>query len=64
MRGEPDVDPTQITVRGPVSVVEVMQFARLSAFDVSGLSGQTQRRTRPRRRRAAAAERHSEVVVS
>ncbi len=38
VRGEPEVDPKQITVSGPVSAIEVMQFARLSAFDVSGLS--------------------------
>jgi YbbR domain-containing protein len=45
VRGEPDVDPKQITVRGPSSLVEVMQFARLAPFDVSGLSeGQHKRR--------------------
>jgi YbbR domain-containing protein len=44
VKGEPDVDPTQLTVRGPVSVVEVMQFARLAAFDVSGLSEGVHRR--------------------
>ena len=44
VKGEPDVDPTQLTVRGPVSVIEVMQFARLAAFDVSGLSEGTHRR--------------------
>lgn len=38
VRGEPEVDPKQITVSGPLSAIEVMQFARLSAFDVSGLS--------------------------
>ena len=30
------VDPTSITVMGPASLVEVMQFVRLAAFDVSG----------------------------
>jgi YbbR domain-containing protein len=30
------VDPTNITVVGPASLVEVMQFVRLAAFDVSG----------------------------
>jgi YbbR domain-containing protein len=30
------VDPTSITVLGPASLVEVMQFVRLAAFDVSG----------------------------
>ncbi|MEO7037997.1 MAG: YbbR-like domain-containing protein [Polyangiaceae bacterium] len=44
VKGEPDVDPTQLTVRGPVSVIEVMQFARLAAFDVSGLSEGTHHR--------------------
>ncbi len=29
------VDPTHITVLGPASMVEVMQFVRLAAFDVS-----------------------------
>jgi YbbR domain-containing protein len=38
VRGEPEVDPKTITVSGPVSSIEIMQFARLSAFDVSGLS--------------------------
>lgn len=42
--GEPQVDPKEITVRGPVSLVEVMQFARLAAFDVSGLTEGTYRR--------------------
>ncbi|HTV24582.1 MAG TPA: CdaR family protein [Polyangiaceae bacterium] len=30
------VDPTSIAVLGPASLVEVMQFVRLAAFDVSG----------------------------
>lgn len=38
VKGEPEVDPKQMTVIGPVSAIEVMQFARLQAFDVSGLS--------------------------
>ncbi len=38
VKGEPEVDPKQMTVRGPASLVEVMQFARLAPFDVSGLS--------------------------
>jgi YbbR domain-containing protein len=38
VKGEPDVEPKQMTVRGPASLVEVMQFARLAPFDVSGLS--------------------------
>jgi hypothetical protein len=38
IKGEPVVDPKQIDVRGPVSLVEVMQFARLAAYDVTGLT--------------------------
>jgi len=38
VRGEPEVDPTHVTVRGPAGLVEVMQFVRLAAFDVSGLT--------------------------
>jgi YbbR-like protein len=38
VKGEPEVEPTQLTARGPLSIVEVMQFARLAPFDVSGLS--------------------------
>jgi len=37
VKGEPEVDPKTITVSGPLSAIEVLQFARLSAFDVSGL---------------------------
>jgi YbbR domain-containing protein len=44
VRGEPEVEPQQITVRGPRSLVEVMQSARLAPFDVSGLSEGVQRR--------------------
>lgn len=38
VKGEPAVDPKTVSVEGPESVVEVMQFARLAAFDVSGLT--------------------------
>jgi YbbR domain-containing protein len=38
VKGEPEVDPKEITVRGPASLVEVMQFVRLAAFDVSSLT--------------------------
>ncbi len=38
VKGEPAVDPTKITAKGPVSQVETMQFGRLAAFDVSGLT--------------------------
>jgi hypothetical protein len=45
VKGELEVEPRQITARGPASLVEVVQFARLAAFDVSGLSeGQHKRR--------------------
>jgi len=44
VRGVPEVEPSQMTVRGPRSVVEVIQFARLAAFDVSGLSEGVHRR--------------------
>jgi YbbR domain-containing protein len=44
VKGEPEVDPANLTVRGPTSLVEVMQFARLAPFDVSGLSEGTHRR--------------------
>ncbi|HSC88011.1 MAG TPA: CdaR family protein [Polyangiaceae bacterium] len=37
LRGEPIVEPPRVTVKGPVSRVEVMQFARLAPFDLSGL---------------------------
>lgn len=36
--GEPKVEPEVITVRGPLSRVEVMQFARLAPYNVSGLT--------------------------
>jgi YbbR domain-containing protein len=44
VKGEPEVDPANLTARGPTSLVEVMQFARLSPFDVSGLSEGSHRR--------------------
>jgi YbbR domain-containing protein len=44
VKGEPEVDPTEITVRGPESLVEVMQFARLAPFDVTGLTEGVYRR--------------------
>lgn len=44
VKGEPEVDPLEMTVRGPVGLVETMQFVRLSAFDVSGLTEGTYRR--------------------
>ncbi|MBX3183983.1 MAG: YbbR-like domain-containing protein [Polyangiaceae bacterium] len=44
VKGDLKVDPTHVTVEGPAALVEVMQFARLSAFDVSGLSEGVYRR--------------------
>jgi hypothetical protein len=44
VKGEPEVEPQQLTVRGPRSLVEVMQSARLAPFDVSGLSEGVHRR--------------------
>ncbi|HEY3235899.1 MAG TPA: CdaR family protein [Polyangiaceae bacterium] len=44
VRGEPEVEPKQITARGPASLVEVIQFARLAPFDVSGLTENIYRR--------------------
>jgi hypothetical protein len=44
VKGEPEVEPAQLTVRGPRSLVEVMQSARVAPFDVSGLSGGVHRR--------------------
>jgi hypothetical protein len=44
VKGEPDVEPKTITVSGPISAIEVLQFARLQAFDVSGLSEGAHRR--------------------
>jgi YbbR domain-containing protein len=39
-----DVDPKEIEVKGPSSLVEVLQFARLAAFDVTGLTEGVYRR--------------------
>jgi hypothetical protein len=44
VKGEPEVEPKTITVSGPISAIEVLQFARLQAFDVSGLSEGAHRR--------------------
>lgn len=44
VRGKPEVEPPQITARGPSRLVEVIQFARLVPFDVSGLSEGAHRR--------------------
>lgn len=39
-----EVDPKEIDVKGPASLVEVLQFARLAAFDVNGLTEGTYKR--------------------
>ncbi len=44
VKGELEVEPQQVSVRGPAGLVEVMQFVRLAAFDVSGLTEGVHRR--------------------
>ncbi len=44
VKGEPAVDPDAIRMKGPRSAIEVLQFARLAAFDVSGLDEGTHQR--------------------
>ncbi|MGC4092606.1 MAG: CdaR family protein [Polyangiaceae bacterium] len=44
VRGEPEPDPASLAARGPRSLVEVVQSARLAPFDVSGLSEGVHRR--------------------
>lgn len=44
VKGEPEVEPQEMTVRGPQSSVETLQFVRLAAFDVSGLTEGVYRR--------------------
>jgi hypothetical protein len=43
VKGEPEVDPKTVTVSGPVSAIEVLQFARLSAFARSRCSAMSAR---------------------
>ncbi len=38
IKDEPQVEPERVTVKGPRSVVEVIQFARLAAYNVTGLT--------------------------
>jgi hypothetical protein len=38
VKGEPEVEPQFVNLRGPTGLLEVMQFVRLAAFDVSGLT--------------------------
>lgn len=44
VKGEPEPDPAALAARGPRSLVEVLQSARLAPFDVSGLSEGVHRR--------------------
>src|SRR5689334_6594809 len=44
VKGLIEVDPKEIGVKGPAGLVEVMQFARLAAFDVTGLTEGVYRR--------------------
>jgi YbbR domain-containing protein len=44
VKGEPQAEPESIAANGPENLVEVMQFARLAPFDVSGLSEGSYRR--------------------
>jgi hypothetical protein len=44
VRGTLQADPREIGVKGPASLVEVLQFARLAAFDVTGLTEGVYRR--------------------
>lgn len=39
-----DIDPKEISIKGPSSLVEVLQFARLAAFDTTGLTEGVYRR--------------------
>lgn|SRR5690606_1802500 len=41
VKGEPQLEPDKISVRGPRSRVEVMQFARLAPYNVTGLTAGT-----------------------
>jgi hypothetical protein len=38
VKGEPEVEPKTLLAKGPASLVEVIQYARLAPFDVSGLT--------------------------
>lgn len=46
VQGEPEVEPKEVEVSGPRRQVETMQFARLAAFDVSGLNQGDKRQIR------------------
>lgn len=38
LKGEPRIEPQKITIQGPRRLVEVMQFARLAPYNVTGLT--------------------------
>jgi YbbR domain-containing protein len=42
--GTLEVEPKEVDMKGPASLVEVLQFARLAAFDVTGLTDGSYRR--------------------
>src|SRR5689334_16717838 len=44
VKGQLEVEPKEVDVKGPASLVEVLQFARLGAFDVTGLTDGTYKR--------------------
>jgi YbbR domain-containing protein len=44
VNGRPEVEPKDVRVRGPKRLVEEMQFVRLAAFDVTGLTSGTFKR--------------------
>ena len=47
MKGTIVIEPTEVTAKGPRSVVDVMQFAQSARFDVSALTDGTYRRPLP-----------------
>lgn len=44
VKGEPNVEPAHIEASGPENLIEVVQFARAAAFDVTGLTEGVYRR--------------------
>ena len=44
VKGTLEVEPKEVDMKGPASLVEVMQFARLAPFDVAGLTEGVYRR--------------------
>ena len=45
VKGTMAIDPSSVNARGPQSIVEVMQYARTEAFDVTGLTAGSFERT-------------------